>query len=1371
MTATMPRLLIVAFVAGSYTLGGATFSNQRVTTQTPPAGDCTSLPPAVTSFLTTQGSVYLFFDATVTTSDSLNNDWLAPDGTVVAGTGWGPVSGEYCFDNAPSLAISNLPTSQIGAWHARVWDNGSLLFSAPFTVSAPPAWQVTVLDEDTSTSPGLANNACTAPPLVTTFTPASPSVYLYFDVTGAVVGDSAMANFYAPDGALYTSAKWGPISSTGPSGYICFTDSIAISGALAASEPGVWSISVLWDSFTTPLFTLNFTIAAVSAPVISPGGVVNGASFSAGPVVPGSIVSIFGTDLASGTAQAPTNSPPTTLQSTQVLMNGIAAPLFYVSATQINAEVPWEVNGLFVTDLTVQVVSNGAQSNVVTTPLAATAPGIFAVVHNADNTLVTSAKPAVPGEYLVAYCTGLGTVTNQPPTGTAAPMSPLSYTAQSSTVTIGGLSAYVPFSGLAPGFTGLYQVDAQVPASVASASAAPLVLSIGGASTTVAIAVQSGGLRQFTLTTTTAGSGVGSISANPPGPSYPAGTVVTLTATPNAGSTFAGWSGACSGTASCTVSMNSNQAVTAAFNLTSSSYVSLTSLSTTTADPFDLLTVNGTGFDPANAAISVLLIPPSGGPATAVPAVAATASTVQISVPPFFNATQGLTAGTVNVQVVQLEGTTVSTSNVLSGLSINALQAPSGPALGALTATTLQASLNISTTTQRLAAGNASLTNLATALADYNNDLLPVVTAVNAIMNDPSLSVSLPTANGVPFTLDANVLQLTDQLMWAYVSQYVNLIVNPIASQPAADAGSSDRVAPAAANDCNLLVGSDNGFATQFACGYQAFNETYPPASAAAYQLGAKVYVGANLSLLGGFAIDGFAGAGAIGPIGPFSTEQVTNALELTWDQASSLFASWATSLNASQSFSQILGDPKSWENLPLQVIDKFALGNWGILGSTKDIVDVVTEASAIIAPASGSDLDEGWIVSGPPAGAPSGATAIEAFLSLNGAITVTSLAAPGSQQVTNSSAITIAAPTSFTLTVNVSSTGAAGGTVSSFPTSISCPPNCTASFPTETAVTLMTAPNPGSTFAAWSGACSGTGMTCTVTMSSNRAVTATFNSTAQQFTLTVVKAGTGSGTVAANPSGLSYPAGTNVTLTATPDSQSIFAGWGSASGKCTGTSTTCSFKVTADDIITATFNIPVLTVNQSGTGSGTVVPSPVGTQCGTGCWNYLPYAVVTLTANPATGSTFAGWSGACSGTGTCTVTMSTDQAVTATFNLATSQSVTPATAFLGSLNTCAATTQQLSKVFQVTAPAGVAWNAGIYGNPNEAGYGITSVSPSSGSGSGAFTVIVEALPMGTTNCLPSSTPMSGSVVVYFPPTGNPAVDEVFVTVTWNDVT
>jgi len=151
----------------------------------------------------------------------------------------------------------------------------------------------------------------------------------------------------------------------------------------------------------------------------------------------------------------------------------------------------WEVTGLFTTDLTVKVFSNDVPSNVVAAALAITAPGIFVITHDADSTLVTSARPAVPGEYLRIYCTGLGMVTNEPPTGAPGPFSPLAYTAQNSTVTIEGLSAYVPYSGLAPGFVGLYQVNVQVPANAVSASAAPLVLSNGGNSTTADIVVQS----------------------------------------------------------------------------------------------------------------------------------------------------------------------------------------------------------------------------------------------------------------------------------------------------------------------------------------------------------------------------------------------------------------------------------------------------------------------------------------------------------------------------------------------------------------------------------------------------------------------------------------------------------------------------------------------------------------------------------------------------------------------------------------------------------------------------------------------------------------------------------------------------------------
>ena len=109
------------------------FSNQEVTSTAPSATDCT-VPPAGSSFLTTDVTVYLFFDATVTSSDTLSNDWLAPDGTVIPGAIWNPQSGTYCF-NGPGLPIGNLPPARLGSWQARVYDNGTLLFTVPFAVS------------------------------------------------------------------------------------------------------------------------------------------------------------------------------------------------------------------------------------------------------------------------------------------------------------------------------------------------------------------------------------------------------------------------------------------------------------------------------------------------------------------------------------------------------------------------------------------------------------------------------------------------------------------------------------------------------------------------------------------------------------------------------------------------------------------------------------------------------------------------------------------------------------------------------------------------------------------------------------------------------------------------------------------------------------------------------------------------------------------------------------------------------------------------------------------------------------------------------------------------------------------------------------
>jgi uncharacterized protein (TIGR03437 family) len=240
-----------------------------------------------------------------------------------------------------------------------------------------------------------------------------------------------------------------------------------------------------------------------------------------------------------------------------------------------------------------------------------------------------------------------------------------------------------------------------------------------------------------------------------------------------------------------------------------------------------------------------------------------------------------------------------------------------------------------------------------------------------------------------------------------------------------------------------------------------------------------------------------------------------------------------------------------------------------------------------------------------------------------------------------------------YNLTTVTSGTGSGTISASSSSSSLNCGANCL-SFAAGTVVTLVATPSTGSTFTGWSGACSGTG-SCTVTMNSNLSVTATFNSTSQQFILTVAYAGTGSGAVSASPSGPTYTSGTVVTLVATPNTGSTFTGW---SGACSGTGS-CTVTMNSNLSVTATFNLTpqtfTLTVGYAGTGTGGVSASPTGP-------TYASGTVVTLSASPGSGSTFAGWSGACSGTGSCTVTMNSNLSVTATFNL------TPSTGSGGSL-------------------------------------------------------------------------------------------------------
>lgn len=239
---------------------------------------------------------------------------------------------------------------------------------------------------------------------------------------------------------------------------------------------------------------------------------------------------------------------------------------------------------------------------------------------------------------------------------------------------------------------------------------------------------------------------------------------------------------------------------------------------------------------------------------------------------------------------------------------------------------------------------------------------------------------------------------------------------------------------------------------------------------------------------------------------------------------------------------------------------------------------------------------------------------------------------------------------------LTVTKAGNGSGSVASNPAGVNCGSTCTANYDSGTSVTLVATESAGSTFVGWSGGgCTGTG-TCTVTMSAAKSITATF--TLNQYVLTVMKGGNGSGTVTSNPSGIncgstcaaSYSFGQTVTLTAAPSAGSSFGGW--SGGGCSG-SGTCVVPISAATTVTATFTLTqhVLTVSKGpGTGTGTVISNPGGINCGADCSEVYNYGTsVALTAVPAADSAFARWSGACTGT-TCTVALTVTRTVTADF-------------------------------------------------------------------------------------------------------------------------
>jgi uncharacterized protein (TIGR03437 family) len=217
------------------------------------------------------------------------------------------------------------------------------------------------------------------------------------------------------------------------------------------------------DRFTVTTPQLEALIGAPQ-PRMPDTSVVNAATNQPG-IVPGSLATIYGASMAREGGTADSWPLPLTLADASVTVNGVAAPLLFVSPQQINFQVPWNLQE---GTATVVVSTAGGSSIPVQTELQHTAPGILAAAHTSTYAAVSAANPVVGGEIIGLFSTGLGPVDPEVQDGVQAPGDPLALTKERVTATVNGEPAIVWFAGLAPGLAGLYQVNVQMPQTLTS---------------------------------------------------------------------------------------------------------------------------------------------------------------------------------------------------------------------------------------------------------------------------------------------------------------------------------------------------------------------------------------------------------------------------------------------------------------------------------------------------------------------------------------------------------------------------------------------------------------------------------------------------------------------------------------------------------------------------------------------------------------------------------------------------------------------------------------------------------------------------------------------------------------------------------------
>jgi len=357
--------------------------------------------------------------------------------------------------------------------------NGTLTVPVTLTVAAAPALTV---------SPA----ALTFSGTVSAANPAAQTLQVSAPNTVGPVSFTTSASTASGNNWLAVT----PISATAPS-------SISVSVNTAGLAPGSYTgtVTLTPSGGAAPtVVQVSLTVTAQVAPAVMQ--VINAASGVTGSVSPGEIVSLFGTALgpvsAAGLTLTAQGNVATTLAGVSVTFNGVPAPLTYVSATQINCVVPYEVSGSSAAQIFVSY--NGVTSGATSLNIIPTQPGIFTQNSSGSGagaillpnySTVTPSNAAPRGSTIVIYATGGGLTSPASVTGAVAGASLMKTTAPV-TVLIGGISATVTYAGSAPGLVeGVLQINAVVPTSI-SAGNQPILVTVGGNSSQngVTVAVQ-----------------------------------------------------------------------------------------------------------------------------------------------------------------------------------------------------------------------------------------------------------------------------------------------------------------------------------------------------------------------------------------------------------------------------------------------------------------------------------------------------------------------------------------------------------------------------------------------------------------------------------------------------------------------------------------------------------------------------------------------------------------------------------------------------------------------------------------------------------------------------------------------------------------